>query len=158
MCRDHLVGRRALDLIADVGRQLGTLAVQAGHHVGLSGDLQGAILVGNVIGRRDIGRNYESAIDEHGVRHVLRDAYADGVEELDVADARLDGHRDIADRRVEADIFDLAEEAEQRLHLILGRLRCDVGDLHDFGNRGRRLLALGRHRAYLHNGCLIRKR
>lgn len=50
---------------------------------------------------------------------------------LDVADPGLHRHRHISDRWIEPDVLDLPQIAEERLHLILRRLGCDVRHLDD---------------------------
>lgn len=72
---------------------------------------------------------------------MLGNANAIRVEVFYIANARLYGQRDVSHRRVQANFFDLADEAEQRLHLVTGRLRSDVGHLnyfrsHDDGDDG----------------------
>lgn len=144
---DHLIRRDTFDLIDDVRRQLGIRRIQPGYDVGLVGDVQCSVLVRYVTDRGLIRRDDECAVDEHGVGQMLSDRNAQRVEILDVANAGLNGHGHVADLRIESDVFDLADASEQRLHLILGGLRCDVRYLYYFGGRRHgRCVRAGRHR------------
>lgn len=72
---------------------------------------------------------------------MLGNANAVRIKVFDVANTRLYGQSDVSHGRVEADFFDLADVAEQRLHLIASRLRSDVRHLnyfrsHDDGDDG----------------------
>ena len=63
---------------------------------------------------------------EAGGHHV-------GVHELDEAHPGLDVDAGVPHAGVQADILNLAEEAEERVHLVPGGLGRDVGDLDHSG-------------------------
>lgn len=126
--------------------QLGIGRIQSGHDIGLVGDVQRSVLVRYVANRRLIGRDDERAVDEHGVGQVLGDRHTQRVEILNVTYPRLHGNGHVAYLRIQSDVFDLTDAPEQRLHLILGGLRCDVRHLYHLrGGHGGRVGA-GRHR------------
>lgn len=119
--------------------------IQAGHDVGLIGDVQRPILVRDVADGRLIGRDDERTVDEHRVGEMLCYGDAQRVEILNVAYARLHRHRHVAYLRVQSDVFDFADAPEQRLHLILGGLRCDVRHLYHLSGGCDGGIGAGRH-------------
>ena len=67
--------------------------------------------------------------------HLVRSIYSDFYLELDEADPGLDVNAGVPHGGVQPEVLYLAEEAEQRDHLVLGGLGGDVGHLDDPGVR-----------------------
>lgn len=143
---DYLIRWNAFNLIDDVRRQLRIVRIQAGHDVGLIGDVQRPVLVRDVADGRLIGCDDERTVDEHGVGEMLGNGNAQRVEVLDVTNARLHGNGHVAYLRVQSDVFDFADTPEQRLHLILGGLWCDVRHLYHLSGGCDGRIGAGRHR------------
>jgi hypothetical protein len=110
--------------------QLGFVYVKSGYDCTISCHLEGIVFV------RDVSiyhRNYDqSPINEYSVGHVLCYTYSAGIYKFYVTYSGLHGTGDVSDRGVQTDVFDFAQIAEQRLHLIFCGLGGYVGHLDHF--------------------------
>ena len=120
-----LIHRDKLISLGDVLNMRWKLRITSGH--GRVGKLQARQLVRNVtIGE---GLDDNGPVNEHSVGHVQGGGQHVVVHELDEADPGLDVDAGIPEAGVQPDVLDLAEEAEQGVHLIPGGLGGDVGHL-----------------------------
>lgn len=119
-----------IDAIDHIRRQIRIGHQQSGNRRSVLRDLQRRILIRYVAGWN--GAHNERPINEHGVRHVLGNGNATALQELHIANARINGTRYVPDGWIETDLFDFADVPEEILHLVLGGLRSDVRDLDHF--------------------------
>lgn len=132
---DHLVRDHSVDSINYLRWELrGSVdAMQTRHQRAVGRHLERFILIWNhsTLHRNDDQRT----VDEYRVGQVLSDCNATIFEVFHIADARHDRTRNVTDGRVQANFVDFPDRAEKRLHLVLGGLWGNVGDLHHFGSR-----------------------
>lgn len=115
----------SLDVIVHTGRQccitLRTIAV--------AGQFQRLKFVG-YLARAD-RTHHQRPVNVHRVGQMLGHRHTATFEIFHIANARVYRQCDITHRRIQTNLIDFANAAEQILHLIFGGLRCNVCNLHD---------------------------